>query len=133
MQSWRVGHDTPPSDCTVRDGEGAWRIRQSVPFHCSTRVPPLVVDQNPTAAHQDGETQATLVRRADCVPFGRGIGVIAQVDAFQRSAIAVIGLPFASDVPPTARHVVVAGQATPPMSDRKSTRLNSSHANISYA
>src|SRR3712207_8115330 len=45
------------------------------------------------------------------------------------------GLPFIGEHPPAAvgelrrlRHIAVA-----PQSDRKSTRLNSSHANISYA
>src|SRR6516165_5281294 len=102
MQSWRVGHDTPLSDCTVCDGEGAWRIRQAVPFHRSTRVPPLLVHQPPTAVHEDGETQATLERPANCDPVGSGTGVIAQAAPFQRSAIAVRGLPFASSVLPTA-------------------------------
>src|SRR3712207_7877710 len=46
------------------------------------------------------------------------------------------GIPEGSDAPPRRRDVDAVGQVlarVAPVIDRKSTRLNSSHANISYA
>src|SRR3712207_7850873 len=61
-------------------------------------------------------------------PEGRGSGRIAGAPYAPATAIARLPLPD-SGLPGKCRIAGVAGQ----FEDRKSTRLNSSHANISYA
>src|SRR3712207_7414409 len=60
---------------------------------------------------------------ANAVSAVLGIPAARHTDVFAEGKVQVVEL----DVPPDARHGGLVGR------DRKSTRLNSSHANISYA
>src|SRR3712207_7293955 len=57
-----------------------------------------------------------------------GIGVSRAVAAIAESTHDELGLVWPREVAPADVHLVATGKE-----DRKSTRLNSSHANISYA
>src|SRR3712207_6973856 len=77
--------------------------------------------------------RAGVHRVAIGAALGAGV-VIADVAAFGAVAAGTVALAAPGDIPPRyvaqALHVDTAGGG---YADRKSTRLNSSHANISYA
>src|SRR3712207_7169202 len=62
-----------------------------------------------------------------------GIGVSRAVAAIAESTHDELGLVWPREVAPADVHLVATGKDAAVFEDRKSTRLNSSHANISYA
>src|SRR3712207_8259737 len=75
---------------------------------------------------------AHYVVLADYVTTGDGTGLVHQSPAFGAEDLAVTrgyGMPVVVPIDPTGHFL----PEIPLVGDRKSTRLNSSHANISYA